>query len=213
MAVTFPLSLPAKNYRSIEIVQRKVVGVSTSPFSLVPQTYEHPGERWEATIALAPMARADAEPWVAWLLSLRGPVGSFLLGDVAGATARGSAGAAPGTPQVDGNQSAQARTLAIKTGLVGPVSNYLRAGDWLQLGSGSTARLHKVLTDASLDISGKATLDIWPSLRAAVSNNATVTLASARGLFMLAGSAGSYEIDSAGIYRGGAIACVEDLRS
>lgn len=211
MTISFPLALPShKNYRSIEIVQRKLVGVATAPFSLVPQTYEWPGERWEATIELAPMSRADGEAWVAWLMSLRGPVGSFLLGDVAGAVARGSAGVTPGTPQVDGDQAAQARTLDIKTGL-GNVSGYLLAGDWIQLGSGSSSRLHKVLQDVSLS-SGEATLDIWPALRAAVSNNATVTVAAAKGKFMLA-QAASWQVDSAAIVRGAAFGCIEDLRT
>lgn len=212
MSISYPLALPThKNYRSIDIVQRKVVGVATSPFSLMQQTYEHPGERWEATIELAPMSRADGEAWMAWLISLRGPVGSFLLGDVAGATARGSAGVTPGTPQVNGAHAAQSRALAIKTGL-GAVSNYLRAGDWIQLGSGTSSRLHKVLVDASLT-GGNVTLDIWPALRTAVANDAAVTVAACKGKFMLAQGGASYQVDSAAIVRGAPIACVEDLRS
>lgn len=213
MAISFPLALPThKNPRSIDITMRKVVGVNTAPASLVAQTYEWPGERWEAQIVLAPaMARDDGDPWVAWLTSLRGPVGSFLLGSLAGATPRGAAAGNPGTPQVDGDQAAQLRTLAIKTGL-GTTANYLRAGDWLQLGTGSTSRLHKVLQDASLDSSGKVTLDIWPALRSAVGNSAPIVLSGAKGKFMLATSSPSYAENSALMIEVGAIPCVEDLR-
>lgn len=212
MTISYPRTFPThKGVRGIHIRQRKVVGVSTAPSSLIAQTYEWPGERWEADFTLPPMSRADGEAWIAWLISLRGPVGSFLMGDPAGATARGSAAGTPGTPQVNGAQSARARTLDIKTGL-GTVSNYLRAGDWISLGTGSSRRLHKVLADASLS-SGNVTLDIWPSLRANVSNNDTVYVANATGRFMLAGNPTEYDIDVASLYRPNTIACIEDLRS
>lgn len=208
---TFPLAFPTHTRLKSAVMRlRKVVGVNTSPGSLVQQTYEWPGERWEAELTLPLMTRANAEIWHAWLGSLRGPVGSFLLPPPGGATPRGSAAATPGAPQVDGNQAARLRTLAIKTGL-GTVSGYLKAGDWIALGSGSTRRLHKVLADASLT-TGQVTLDIEPALREAVVNNATVAVASATGKFMLTSSAPDLAIDTASRYSPGVIGCVEDLR-
>lgn len=208
---TFPLAFPAVGVKAITIRPRKVVGVNTAPSSLISQTYEWPGERWEADVSLAPMQRAQAEQVIAFLISLRGPVGSFLMGDPSGKAPRGAAAQTPGTPQVDGSQSGQARVLAVKTGLGAAVPNWLRAGDWISLGTGSSRRLHKVLADASLDSSGKATLDIWPSLREAVANNATVYVASATGRFML-GTAIDYAIDAASHFRPATLSCVEDLR-
>jgi len=211
VTITYPRAFPThKNYRDITITQRKVVGVNTAPGSLVGQSYEWPGERWEAQISLPLMSRADGDAWEAWLTSLRGPVGSFLL-PVPGATPRGAAAATPGTPQADGAASARARTLAIKTGL-GVVANYLRAGDWLSIGTGSSRRLHRVLVDASLDSSGKATLDIWPALREALTNSATLYVSSATGKFMLLNSSHDLKVDVAGRYQPAVISCVEDLR-
>lgn len=212
MTISFPLTFPTTGIREIVFTPRKVVGVNTAPDSLVAQTYEWPGERWEAQVTPPPLARQDGEAFAAFLVSLRGPVGSVLLGDPAGATPLGSASATPGTPQVDGAHSARSRTLALKTGL-GTVANYLRAGSWLSLGTGSSRRLHKILVDVSLDSSGKATLDIWPSLRSAVSNNAPVYLSSTTGKFMLNTSAPQYTIDVGSMFRFGAISFVEDLRS
>lgn len=211
MTISYPRTFPThKNYRDITITPRKVVGVNTAPGSLVAQSYEWPGERWEAQISLPLMTRADGDAWSAWLISLRGPVGTFLL-PVPGAAARGAASATPGTLQADGAASARARTLAIKTGL-GTTANYLRAGDWLSIGTGSSRRLHRVLVDASLDSSGKATLDIWPALREALSNSTTLYVSSATGKFMLTGSAPDLKVDVAGRYQPAVIACVEDLR-
>ena len=210
---TFPLAFPTyTGVKGIVIRPRKVVGVNTSPGSLVSQVYEWPGERWEADVSLPLMNRAAAEQWAAWMLSLRGPVGSFLMGDPAGTTPRGAAATTPGTPQVDGAQAALLRTLAIKTGL-GTTANYLRAGDWISLSTGSTRRLHKVLADASLSSAGKVTLDIWPALRVAVTDSATIYVSSTTGRFMLTGAALDMSIDTASIYQPAVMGCIEDLRS
>lgn len=211
MSIVFPLAFPTTTgVKGITIRPRKVVGINTSPTSLISQTYEWQGERWEADVTLPVMARTEGEAWMAYLISMRGPVGSCLMGDPAGAVPRGAAAATPGTPQADGTHAAQARTLALKTGL-GTVANYLRAGDWISLGTGSSRRLHKVLVDAALDGSGKTTLDIWPALREAVANSATVYVAAATGRFMLQ-AAPQYDIDVALLYRPAVIGFVEDLR-
>lgn len=209
---TFPRAFPThKNVRDIKIRARKVVGVNTSPGSLIAQTYEWPGERWEAEFSLPLMSRADGAPWAAWLISLRGPVGSFLMGDKTGAAPLGAAAANAGTPQVDGAQLALARVLNIKTGL-GAVAGWLLAGSFLSLGTGASRRLHMVMADAALNSSGKATLDIWPALRANVANNDTVYLTNTTAKFMLATSAPDYTIDTSGRYQPATISCVEDLR-
>ena len=74
------------------------VGMSMSPFTY-QQVVAHAGQRWECDVTLPAMARADAEQWVAFLVSLRGQFGTFTLGDPVGASPRGSAG---GTPLVNG---------------------------------------------------------------------------------------------------------------
>lgn len=209
---SFPLAFPTyTGVRGITIRGKKVVGVNTAPGSLVTQTYEWPGERWEAEISLPIMSEDNAEAWIAWLLSLRGPVGSFLMGSPIRTTPRGAAATTPGTPQVDGAQSARARVLNIKTGL-GTTANWLRAGDWLSLGTGSARRLHKNISTVSLDSSGKAALDIWPALREAVADNATLYVASATGRFMLSAAAAEHAINAASQFQPAVIGCVEDLR-
>jgi hypothetical protein len=90
------------------------------------------------------------------------------------------------------------------------LSNILRAGDWIQLGTGSTARLYKNMVDASSDGSGHATLTLWPMLRSSPSDNALITLNNASSRFRLTQNV-PWSIDEAMIY-GLQFSAVEDLR-
>jgi len=110
MAESYPIALPTHTgIAQIRLLARDVVGVSTSPFNLKQQTFRHPGQRWEADITLPPMQRADAEQWAAFLLRMRGQYGTFLLGDPANATPRGTASATP-----DGNTAQSAGRCGLK---------------------------------------------------------------------------------------------------
>lgn len=199
MAITYPLSLPTvAGIAQIKISARNAVAVSSSPFTYKQQVMQHQGARWEADVSLPPTQRADAEEWIAFLISLKGQYGTFLMGDPMGATPRGSASSAPGTPLVNGaNQTGE--TLAID-GLPNNATNYLRAGDYIQLGTGATSRLHKVLENASSNGSGEATLSIWPALRESPSDNAAVTVSNTKGVFRLATSESSFSINEASFY-------------
>jgi hypothetical protein len=75
------------------------------------------------------------------------------------------------------------------------MSGTLLAGDYLQLGSGASATLHKVLQDKT----GSGTLEIWPALRTAQSL-ATATLSNAKGRFRLSSNEQSWSINEASIY-------------
>lgn len=207
MSIVYPLAWPThRGLRDIVIRRRKVVGASRSPFSILSeQFYEWPGnERWEADVNLPPMGRADASPWIAFLLSLDGPIGTFLLGDPDGAAPRGLG---TGVPQVDGSGQT-GKELAIKTGL-GATANWLRAGDWLQLGAGTSSRLYRNLKDVSLNASGRAVLDIRPKLRAATVDGEPLTLAGAKGLWRLDGDTVEEAIDAARHHRATMITAVE----
>jgi len=196
MAISYPLTLPSHtgiaqiNFRAIN-----TVGMSMSPFTYAQQVVAHSGQRWEADITLPPMKRADAEQWIAWLVSLRGQLGTFTLGDPIGATPRGSAG---GTPVVNGADQVGG-TLVID-GCTASQTGWLKAGDYIQLGSGSTATLHKVLQDANSDGSGNVSLDIWPYIRSAPNDGSTVVTSNTVGKFRLASNEQNWSINEASIY-------------
>lgn len=196
MGITYPLTLPtAAGIAKVRLTANSVVGVSSSPFTAKQQVYKYPGQFWQADITLPPMKRVDAEYWISFLLKLGGSYGTFLLGDPNGATARG---VATGTPLVNG--ASQTGNELVTDGWTNSTTGILKAGDYIQLGSGSSAQLYKVLDDVNSDGSGNATLTIYPDLRSAPSDNATITVSNAKGVFRLVGGQQAWDINEASIY-------------
>lgn len=199
MAETYPLAFPTQTgVARVEITATDVVSINQSPFTLSQQVVRHAGARWSAMIAIPPVKREDSEYWNAFLLRLRGQFGTFLLGDPNAATPRGSAASAAGTPVVNG-ASQTGNNLNID-GLPASATGYLKAGDYIQLGSGSTARLYKVLEDVNSNASGEATLNLWPDLRSSPADGATVVVNNAKGLFRLESNDATWSINNAGFY-------------
>jgi hypothetical protein len=71
----------------------------------------------------------------------------------------------------------------------------LKAGDYIQLGAGSSARLHQVLADKT----GNGSLEIWPSLRFSYTDE-PVVFNSPKGVFRLATNVTSWSINNASAY-------------
>ena len=199
MAETYPLAFPTQTgVARVEITATDVVSINQSPFTLSQQVVRHAGARWSAMIAIPPVKREDSEYWNAFLLRLRGQFGTFLLGDPNAATPRGSAASTAGTPVVNG-ASQTGNNLNID-GLPASATGYLKAGDYIQLGSASTARLYKVLEDVNSNASGEATLNLWPDLRSSPADGATVVVSNAKGLFRLESNDATWSINNAGFY-------------
>lgn len=194
MAITWPLALPATPAAPARVRMRAlaVVGVSVSPFTFARQTYAHQGQRWQADLELPPMARADAEVWVAFLLSLNGREGTFTMGDPANVAPRGAIG---GTPLVKG--ASQTGTTLLIDGCTAGVTDWLKVGDMIQLGSGASARLHKVLADVDTNGSGEASLDLWPAIRTAPADNAALVVAAPVGVWRLASNEMAWDVGAA----------------
>jgi hypothetical protein len=197
--VTYPLNTPTSiGIESITFRAVSAVITSQSPFTFKQQVISHTGQRWEASVSLPPAHKDLAEPWVAMLLSLKGPVGTFLLGDPNRAIPQGFANIGVGNPKVDSNQT-PSDTIDLK-GLPNSRSNFLVAGDYVQFGAGSSATLHKVLTTVTTSATGTVSIDIWPSTRRTLSNNEVVTLVDTKGLFRLANSTTSWQIGQSSSY-------------
>ena len=196
MAITYPLTMPViNNPAQITLSAENVVSKSTSPFTFSEQTFVHPGQRWTASVTLPPMKRDYAEQWISFLMSLKGRQGYFLLFDPNAETIQGTV-----TGVVRVNGASQIGSSLTVDGLGANRVNAFKAGDYIQLGSGATSRLHKVLTDVTADALGGATLDIWPDLRESPVNNAVVTYTTASGLFRLDSNITSWNINSMSSY-------------
>lgn len=205
MAITYPLSAPSGvgGPAQIMLSAENVVATGVSPFNFSEQTYVHPGQRWLASVTLPPMKRDRAEPWISFLMSLKGRQGYFLLNDPNALAPQGSV---TGTVSVFG--ASQSGASLVVDGISANLVNAFKAGDYIQLGSSASTRLHKVLTNATANSSGIATLDIWPNLRSSPGDNDVVTYASASGLFRLANNVTSWNINEISSY-GVTFDCVE----
>ena len=208
MAISYPLTFPSTGIAQITMTARNSVAISSSPFTYRQQVQKNVGARWEATITLPALLRADADVWIAFLMSLGGQYGTFTMGDPVAAHPRGSADTAPGTPLVNG-ASQSGGTLAVD-GLPPSETNYLRAGDYIQLGSGATSQLYKVLEDVTSNASYQANISIWPDLRSSPIDDTTVVVQNAVGVFRLSSPETSFNIDTAKVY-GISFAAVEAL--
>lgn len=204
MTISFPLAFPTvRNPVSMTLRQKKVVAGSFSPGSLVPQIYEWPGERWELDMAFNIMERQVGAAWVAWLMSLRSSVGSFLAGDPTGTTPLGTAG---GSPVVSSTTAAGSRTLPISGG-----TGTLLAGSMFSIGTAASRRLYMNMTDVANLAS--ATLDVWPALRTQATASTPIILNGASGLFMFVpGKMPEWQIDIVGRYHISPATAYEDLR-
>jgi hypothetical protein len=112
------------------------------------------------------------------------------------------------TPLVNGG-SQSGETLLIKS-LNQSVVGIIKAGDYIQLGTGSGTRLHKVLSDVTSDSSGNASVDIWPSLRESPPNNSIVYVVGTVGRFRLSQNIQMWEINNISSY-GMTFDCIEAL--
>ncbi len=189
MAISFPLSLPTvARVRSVELRAINAVAYSQSPFTFAGQAHAYQGQMWQADISLPPMRRTAAEQWLAFLLSLRGQYGTFLLGDPTCSSIRGTATSC----SITGSSGDNTVSATVPSG------ETLLAGDYIQLGSASTATLHKVLVDYT-GTGAAADLEIWPAIRTTHSAS-SATLSNAKGNFRLSTNEQAWSINEASIY-------------
>jgi hypothetical protein len=185
MAISYPLNTPTTiGIESIELRAVNAVAVSQSPFTYKQQVISHQGQIWSASVSIPSVRRDLAAEWKAMLVALKGSVGTFLLGDPDYVTPRGTI---EGSPTLSG--TAGDSTVSIN------MTGTLLAGDYIQLGTSSAARLHQVLVDQD----GSGNLEIWPDLRSTYSGE-TVIYSSPKGVFRLGNSTTSWSIDNASFY-------------
>ena len=184
MALSYPLATPTTiGIESIELRAVNAIAVSQSPFTYKQQIISHGGQKWEASVNIPSVHRDKAAEWKAMLVGLKGQTGTFLLGDPDYATPQGTVSSCV----LSGNVGDETASV-VMTGT-------LKAGDYIQLGSGASSKLHQVL----LDQDGDGTIEIWPSLRSDYTSS-TVVFNSPKGVFRLATNMTSWSINNASIY-------------
>ena len=195
MSISYPLDLPTSiGFAEIELRARNAVAISQSPFTFATQTHSYSGQMWEVSVTIPPVRKDLAAPWKAFLTALKGPTGTFLLGDPDYVSPRGSASVFPGSPTVTGQVG---ETITI-SGASRNKPGWLLAGDYIQIGTESDATLHQVLQDVNTDNSGNASVDVWPAVRQVRSGSVTIT--NPKGVFRLKGNTSSWSINNSSAY-------------
>lgn len=155
---------------------------------------------WLVEFSWPPMTLASAEILSAWLLSLKGQVGSFRYAprQAFASSLTGRTLALPGYAYND--------TISV-AGWAANASSTLRAGQFVQVAN----QLLRITTANSVaDASGRVTIGFEPSLRVNVAQGAPVTFVAPKGLFRLAGSeTPTYTLNSDKLAEFGAIQCRE----
>jgi hypothetical protein len=100
---------------------------------------------------------------------------------------------------VSGTNASGSKTLAIRNGIPS-LTQYVRAGDYIQVGTGTTQRLYKSLTDQATDGSGNLTMDIFPRLRETLVDTTPFVIERCKGSFRLASNQRGWDTDEALIY-------------
>jgi len=157
---SYPLTLPtATGFTTQNFGLRRVVALTSSPFTAQQQVYQHQGEQWKATFTLPPMLKNNASIWLGFLLQLRGVRGTFKIGDQDRKTIQG---VATGTIKVNG--ASQTGNQVALDGFANTTNNVFKAGDYIQINS----YLYMVTEDVNSNGSGQANVKIEPSLRSGI---------------------------------------------
>lgn len=186
--MTYPLTIPgwpAPRFARFSVDLQPVSAMSSSVFTKEQQTYQWSGGIWVFKATYPPLTRAQAAPIIAFLRALDGCYRTFLAGDPAAKTPRGSWA---GSPAVNGAHAVGATTLNV-TGLTPGAS--IAQGDYMQIQAGTSPLGPKRLffmcgtADVTADGSGHASIDIRPGLREALLGGESIVTTDPVGTFRM----------------------------
>lgn len=184
MTIAYPLGWPAGIVpNDMTMRPRVLVAGVEMEFTGAVQTVKWQGAWFEFEATFPPLEEDDHERMAAFKLSLHGRHGTFLVGDLS----KKRRGTPTGMPVVRG-AGIVGSTLPTRGWVPGSTGN-LRQGDYVQLGAGLLARLHRVLSlSVDADGAGEADCDVFPPVHGgqALTDGQAVTVDSPVGLFRLA---------------------------
>lgn len=194
MPFEYPLVFPSRIPNQMTVRMHSTAAGSESPFTGAEQIYVHPRQKWELSMQFPPLRREHAEELIALFGMLNGREGSFIAGDTVSRKPRGVLPASAAVVVAGAGQTGS--TLAV-SGLPVSTQKVLLPGDYLQLGTGATTRLHKVLQTINTGPAGTGTLDIWPRLRYSPADGAPVVFYNPKGNWRLTSNVNEWTIQLA----------------
>ena len=204
---SYPLTMPTSpNFVRSEWTIQRTVAQSISPFTYAQTQHEYEGAIWTATVTLPPMFREQAGEWQSFFMQLHGTKGTFLMGDPDAGSVRGTIS---NTIAVNGAHSVGAYDIVVD-GADTSESQLFKKGDYVQFNSGAPSQLHMIIADVSSDGSGNATLTVEPTLKVALSNDATITYTNPKGVFRMTSNELGWSADRISTY-GISFSCIQAL--
>jgi len=179
---------------------RRTVAVSESPFTGATQVQKYDRAQWYATLTLPPMKREQAAEWQAFFMQCEGRANTFLLGDPDAKTITG--GNAPDEIEFAATEPKGETSINLTIGS----GKKLNKGSYLQIGTGSSAKLYMVVDDNT----GNGGVTIQPPLKVQVSSGTSVDFTSAQGVFRMDSNELTWSSNELSVY-GVTFSCSEAL--
>ena len=168
-------------------------GISGSGFSNQTQVQVWPGaDLITGQCELPPLALANADAWISFLMACRGMANGFMLGDPLKTSPR--ANLQGSVPLVDGSNVANnlaGTTLLYTKGWKPNAARVFLERDPLQIGS----RLYFNLFPVTADGNGNAILNIYPSFREQPADGTPLIVHNAKGMFRLSNTKRTFGAD------------------
>ena len=157
--------LPVTRVTNVTRTLQSAAIAVASPFTGTQQAQDWGGRWWTYEIEFSVLQDADGRRLSAFFAALGGVVGTFTFRDP---FIRNPANL--GVPLVNG--AGQTGTTLVTDGWG---TRSMSAGDFFSIGSGASLRLHQLTADV-VPVSGAATLQFVPALRASPSDNAALNV-------------------------------------
>ena len=200
MPVSYPAEVPTSGITSLSWTNATASLISRSPFTFQGQSQNYPGAIRYAQITVDGLNREDAEDWVGFLDSLHGTKGTFLFGDP---MAKVPMGTARGTALVNVVGTTTMDVITAKNvPITGSQADFLKRGDWIQLGAGLNSRLYKVVSNVNKNNTTGVTGNIylWPSFRITPNVGDTIRFENPKGLFRRSSGTFNYSEENGCMY-------------
>lgn len=198
MPVSYPASMPTSGLTSLSWTNATSSTITKSPFSFQGQAQSYGGAIRYASITVENLSREEAEDWVGFLDSLNGTMGTFLFGDPMATAPIGVGGGGSLTVRSVNNTTRD--MISVNTNYTGSnVVNWLKRGDWIQIGSEINSRLYKVVSPSVTVFgsnSASSNIVLWPTFRRNPIVGEAVIINSPKGLFRRSSAAYSYTEDN-----------------
>ena len=167
MPVSYPAQVPTSGITSLSWTNATASLISRSPFTFQGQSQNYPGALRYAQISVENLNREDAEDWVGFLDSLHGTKGTFLFGDPMAKVPMGSARNSH-SPTIRAANTGSRDIITLNSNITVATPNWIKRGDWIQLGTGLNARLHKVVNSSPVGVNSSGftgNVHLWPTFR------------------------------------------------